>query len=229
VTATVQDQNGSPLEGIGVDFAVSGANPTTGFSLTSTEGEAGFCYVGANGGTDTSTATVGAVSDTATTTWETAPAQPRPLKRKVLADLITLAAGATGDDARKLAEAIQQVQQSLANDLWVDDSHLVPAQGEKVFEKERRAVDKLRELVRDRSSAVDKEALQRSIEELVSVDRLLATVAIHDAAGGDARKLADANRELAKGDAELASGKPGDAIDHYRRAWKHALEALGAH
>jgi hypothetical protein len=226
VTATVEDQYGDALEGIDVDFAVTGANPSTGSAMTSTEGEAGFCYLGANAGTDTITATVGALSDTATKTWRTPASTPRPLKRKVRDDLIALAAGVTDpDDAHRLAEAIQKVQESLADSLWVDDSHVVSPQGENVFEKERRAVDKLREIVRDPSSTVDKPAVQSAIEQLASVDRQLATIAIADASGGDPGKLAEANREVAKADSELAKGKPGEAIDHYRRAWKKALEA----
>src|SRR4030095_16707221 len=44
VTATVLDQNGNPLEGIRVDFAVTGANSTSGFANTDSSGHATFCY-----------------------------------------------------------------------------------------------------------------------------------------------------------------------------------------
>jgi hypothetical protein len=61
VTATVKDQNGVVLSGIGVSFAVTGANPTNGFESTDSNGNAQFCWTGTNGGADTVTATSGAL------------------------------------------------------------------------------------------------------------------------------------------------------------------------
>jgi hypothetical protein len=61
VTATVKDQNGDVLAGIGVSFAVTGANPTNGFQSTDSNGNAQFCWTGTNGGADTVTATSGAL------------------------------------------------------------------------------------------------------------------------------------------------------------------------
>ena len=69
VTATIKDQNGSPLQDIRVDFSVSGANAPTGFAFTNASGEAQFCYTGTNVGNDSIIGTVGALSDTATKTW----------------------------------------------------------------------------------------------------------------------------------------------------------------
>jgi hypothetical protein len=73
VTATVTDQNGGVLDGIRVDFTVSGQNTATGFAFTSAAGLADFCYTGANLGNDLITASVGSVTDTATQTWTEAP------------------------------------------------------------------------------------------------------------------------------------------------------------
>lgn len=61
VTANVRDQNDNPLEGIRVDFTVSGVNPTGGFAFTNASGDAQFCYTGANMGTDDITAAVGSI------------------------------------------------------------------------------------------------------------------------------------------------------------------------
>jgi hypothetical protein len=54
------------------------------------------------------------------------------------------------------------------------------------------------------------------------------SAAIHDAvaAGGDAKKIDKANEELSKGDARALDGKFVDAIEHYRNAWKHAIQAV---
>lgn len=70
VTATVVDQNNNPLEGIRVDFSVTGPNSTSGFAVTNASGQATFCYSGTNEGTDTITASVGDLSDTAAKTWQ---------------------------------------------------------------------------------------------------------------------------------------------------------------
>ncbi|WP_299700520.1 PKD domain-containing protein [uncultured Pontibacter sp.] len=66
VKATVLDQDGNPLEGIRVDFTVSGANSTTGFANTDASGVAEYCYRPANDGSDNIVASVGSLSDNAT-------------------------------------------------------------------------------------------------------------------------------------------------------------------
>ncbi len=69
VTATVTDQDGNPLPDIRVDFDVTGVNPNMGFSNTDVNGEAEFCYIGNNGGDDNIEASVGSLSDNATSSW----------------------------------------------------------------------------------------------------------------------------------------------------------------
>lgn len=76
VTATVKDQGGAPLRDIRVDFAVTGANPKTGFAFTNASGAAQFCYTGANVGSDQIRATVGTISDTAAKTWVAGTGKP---------------------------------------------------------------------------------------------------------------------------------------------------------
>jgi hypothetical protein len=69
VTATVTDQNGNPLPSVRVDFLVSGANTAEGSVFAGPEGEATFCYTGANLGDDTITGAVGAIKGSAAKTW----------------------------------------------------------------------------------------------------------------------------------------------------------------
>jgi hypothetical protein len=69
LVATVTDQNNEPLEGVRVDFNVSGVNPTGGFANTQANGQAQFCYTGESPGLDTIEASVGDIADTATKTW----------------------------------------------------------------------------------------------------------------------------------------------------------------
>lgn len=74
ITATVEDTSGNPVEGVRVDFSVTGANSETGFAFTDASGTAEFCYTGVNAGEDTVTATVGSLSDTADVLWVAAAA-----------------------------------------------------------------------------------------------------------------------------------------------------------
>ncbi len=69
LVATVTDQNNEPLEGVRVDFNVSGANTTGGFANAQANGQAQFCYTGESPGQDTIEASVGDIADTATIDW----------------------------------------------------------------------------------------------------------------------------------------------------------------
>jgi hypothetical protein len=72
LTALLSDREGKPVAGVGVEFTISGANPTTGFAATAASGQAQFCYTGVNLGTDTIAASVGTITDTATKIWSEA-------------------------------------------------------------------------------------------------------------------------------------------------------------
>ncbi|TMQ06195.1 MAG: HYR domain-containing protein [Deltaproteobacteria bacterium] len=93
VTATVTDQNAGPVSGVRVDFAVTGANSTAGFSNTDGLGQAQFCYVGTSGGTDHIVATISNLSDDASFLWiSNAPPVARCADRTVAADSVCAAA-----------------------------------------------------------------------------------------------------------------------------------------
>ena len=78
VTGTATDADDRPVAGVRMDFAVAGSNSTSGFALTDADGDAEYCYSGANAGDDTITGTVSDVSDTATKTWRAAPINRPP-------------------------------------------------------------------------------------------------------------------------------------------------------
>lgn len=152
---------------------------------------------------------------------------PKAIKQRVLQDLTALRASITdkkGGD--KLDEAIKHLTKSLEPELWVSETRLDPKHGEKVFQEEKDAVVKLFDLMKDKKSTIPDATLQGFINRLVSADRLLASGAINDAAGGDVKKIDKANDELGKGDARVADSHFTDAIEHYRNAWKHALQAV---
>ncbi len=68
-TASLLDAFGNPPGGIGVGFTVTGVNPASQSVDTNVSGQAQYCYVGSNSGTDTVLATIGGVSQTGTVTW----------------------------------------------------------------------------------------------------------------------------------------------------------------
>jgi hypothetical protein len=156
------------------------------------------------------------------------PPAPQAVKVEVLKALQDLrdGGGVSDKDRHMLDEAIKHLTKSLNPDLWVDDTHLQAKHGEKVFNEEKDAVVKLLELMKDKKSTIPDATLQVFIDQLVGADKALALVAIEAAAGGDAKKIAKANEELGKGDARALDGKFADAIEHYRNAWKRAIEAL---
>jgi len=78
VRAQFNNSAGLPVPGARVDFAVTGANSATGFGYTEADGSVEFSWVGAQAGTDTVTATVGAFTATATVNWLSNPSNQPP-------------------------------------------------------------------------------------------------------------------------------------------------------
>jgi photosystem II stability/assembly factor-like uncharacterized protein len=74
----------------------------------------------------------------------------RVLKTNVLQELVALRATTTNErDLERLDEAITKLQRSLSPSLFIDQDHLDPKRGEKVFHFEKEAVKELLELIED--------------------------------------------------------------------------------
>ena len=148
-------------------------------------------------------------------------------EQKVRADVSALRATVTDSDPRKkLDEALAKLTEALDPKYWrVDGNHLQPDDGKKSFEKARDAVKKLSEVAKNPPYDA---LLRSSIIALVGANRELAQIAIGDASSqnGKEKEIAEANKELGKGDEYRDAGKFGDAVDHYKKAWEHALKAL---
>lgn len=65
VSVSPKDSSNAVVEGVRVDFAVSGANTAAGFALTDADGVAKYCYTGQNSGTDKVEASLGLVPEVA--------------------------------------------------------------------------------------------------------------------------------------------------------------------
>ena len=168
------------------------------------------------------------------------PVNANSVKQGALAGLIALAAGDVckkskgkgkddDDCGKRFTSPIKKVTKSLTAAWWLDDNHLT-LNGCGVFENEESAVGQLLKLLKSKNlTAAQKAAIQAVIDQLVRADQILAQTAVDEAtaAGGNAAKLAHANQEVAKAAALLAAGKPDDAIDQYRKAWKYAQQSLG--
>ena len=149
-------------------------------------------------------------------------------RQGVLAAVTAERAAAGRRDRPELREAARRLADSLDPAYWVDAWHLSAKRGERVFEDDHEAVQSLRELLRDRKSGVADASIQLWIGALVTIDRRIAQVAIDDAtaAGGNAKRLAEAARELAKAGDDLARGRQAEAIEHFASAWAKAVESL---
>jgi CSLREA domain-containing protein len=150
---------------------------------------------------------------------------PRPIDQDVLSKLMNLRATvADKKDLDKLDDAIKHLKNALGVELWLNDTYPQAKGGDKVFNETKDVVNKLGDLMKDKHSLLPDSVLQGFINRLVNAARVLTLVAISNVGGGDPKKLAKANDELLKGDAEMNSGKPADAVEHYRNAWTQALK-----
>lgn len=135
--------------------------------------------------------------------------------------------------AERLAGAIKRIQNSLNPKYWVDDNRLDPKFGKRVFNDEAEAVKDLLAIVSDPSACpILQSAAQTAIYSLVEADEILATTAIADAVAADgspksAKDIARANELAAMALIIFGAGKPIEAINTFRKAWEHALKALG--
>ena len=89
-TALVTSLFGEPVGGIAVTFNAFGANTASGQVHTDNFGEATFCYTGAQPGTDTISAHVATLADTAAATWTAGAGNVAPFVDAGPAQTITL-------------------------------------------------------------------------------------------------------------------------------------------
>ena len=141
-------------------------------------------------------------------------------KTQALAELQAIGTTGIKDTDKRIADAIKDIQSSLDRPNWIDANHIDGKNADKVFEDEKHAVKALMG-VKDPVPA----GVTNAINDLLEADRLLAQTAIDDAAGGDPKKLAEAEKEMDKATDEIAKGHYDNAIDHYKNAWKKAQEA----
>lgn len=108
----------------------------------------------------------------------------RGVMQNVLAEVDALR-GSIPDrrDGRRLDQVIADLTAALDAELWLDQTHVRPVGGKRVFNQTRAAIHKLCRLIEQWGDSIPDDALQGFIDRLARAMRLLATTAISDAAG----------------------------------------------
>ena len=129
----------------------------------------------------TGNATISMTSDRAVTATFTKKTY-RSIMESILQDLISLRGAVSNkDDGKKLDDAIKNLTESLNLSYWLDGDHLQSKKGEKVFGETKNAVNKLRDLMKEKKSSLADGVLQGFIDRIVQIDRNLVVTAINEA------------------------------------------------
>jgi hypothetical protein len=149
----------------------------------------------------------------------------RGVKENVRGEMIDLNSIQT---SRPIDHSIKNLSEALTSSLWVDETHLVPGAGRKVFAADAQAISVLNRLLEQKNSNVADTTVQDWINRLLKADRLLASLEVEAAveAGALQKHIAKASRELASGDQLATSGKYVAAVLHYRESWVLASRLL---
>jgi alpha-tubulin suppressor-like RCC1 family protein len=125
---------------------------------------------------------------------------------------------------RQLDRVTNDLARSLLPSLWVDQSHLDPKVGDKVFIDEARAVLGLRRLIHQRQKAIPNSVLQGWINRLVLADQILANTKIQEAEllNPNSKAIAGARKKYDAGDRAGTQQRYVQAILNYGVAWRRA-------
>lgn len=220
ITVEFQDQNGAV-----VSYAVSASDMCSPVSVAVAPPSGSLFSIGV---TTVQATAMDTCTNTASCSFTVTVLGPLGVKSNVLAELVALRALANLEQpfAQKLDDALLHLQNSLDPAYWIDQTHLQPKGGNMALNEEKLAVNKLREIMDSKDCPVDRAILQGFIHRIVKSDRLLAIISIQEAAiaGLNAKKIAQDLDQVAKGDEEAAAGRYANSIEHYRNAWRSALQ-----
>jgi len=141
---------------------------------------------------------------------------------------------------KKLGKAIKALADSLNEAHWDNGNHLDAKDGKKVFDNGKKCVKELMKIVKDKGCPQElKDDCLAVIETLVTIDELLARIALDDAEQYSGiekvdKELDKCEKEFTKAQKELdhtkKDGTPDPkydkAIDHCKHAWEHAQRAI---
>jgi hypothetical protein len=155
---------------------------------------------------------------------------PKGLKESALTELVGIKPTGKRNLDREIDKVIGYAEKSLDQDLWTDYGHIDCRHGHKVFSAEKEAIAKLVTEMNKRCFPEDLLDECRAVIGLfLDADKLLALIAIDEAAGGDPRYLASAADEMGKAEEKRNEHDYAHAVDHYRKSWELAQRAMGNH
>lgn len=143
---------------------------------------------------------------------------PRIIKQNAFAELESLEVD-NKKDQKRIEKAKKEIEKSLEDKLWDDDSSLTFL-GKKAFSHEKKAIKELGKVKFVNVSGV--------MNSLVSADMILAQLAIDKIPTDTDDKKIDKNlkkaiKAMKKAQKNIDKNKLDKAIDHYKKAWKHAF------
>ena len=152
---------------------------------------------------------------------------PRKDKKRVQSDLQSFYPTPDNKINKRLENAIDYISSSLNNDYWQDGFYLTD-EGKNVFEEERKAINELENIVKDKKTDFLKNESLAAIITLTEIDKLLAQLMIDKAIAnsGDNKIIERALKEMEKAQAKYDDGKYSIAVGKYKTAWNHASNAL---
>lgn len=138
--------------------------------------------------------------------------------------------------SKRLQKAINELEKAIDLSLWVDEVHIYPKHGHKVFSHQHHAAQELQGALRDRrSSDIQKAAALDALELMMKADEVLyitLTEDLGDLVATNPRKqrkvdeeITRAANEFALALAERVADDPDKAIQHFRKAWEHLQSA----
>jgi hypothetical protein len=168
---------------------------------------------------------------------------PRELKKDAITELEAAELLTTDKQTeREIDCAIEEINESLAPCLWVNDSYLNPKLGCRVFYDEENAVCQLMEILRPSISCNDgtdydgntalKNTTLAVIGKLLEADQLLTNTTITDAEAlnsTDCRvihEIKEAQEEFSEALQDINQTHYDEAVDDFRQAWMHAEHAI---
>ncbi len=128
--------------------------------------------------------------------------------------------------------AIKQIEKSLEDKLWKDDSTLNLKPGKKALNADKKAVNKLDNILKDnRESESIKERIVEINEKIAEMDKELVENAIESLeevvmSKKGLKKLDKATNNLEKGEDYLEDGKYVKAIKNFGKSWDQIKKAL---
>jgi len=129
---------------------------------------------------------------------------------------------------------IDKIEKSIDEKLWIDELEIDIKHGKKVFDNEKKAVKEGMKIITDKKTGEEvKEAVAKTIHELVSVDLALAENQYKKASQYRGTKKVDheldkAAKYLEKAYKELdcSKAKYDKVIDNLKKSWEHSQKAI---